>query len=29
MGDMGSGQVGMQGHPDIAEAKDHGGRKKN
>ena len=29
MGDMGSGQTGLRGDPDVAEAADHGGRKKN
>ena len=29
MGDMGSGQTGLRGDPDVADAANHGGRKKN
>lgn len=29
MGDMGDGQTGLRGDPDVAEAHNHGGRGKN
>src|SRR5438552_1040674 len=29
MGDSGGGEIGMRGHPDIAEAAKSGGRKRN
>ena len=29
MGDSGGGEIGMRGHPHIAEAAKSGGRKKN